>query len=316
MEANQANAAERLEAADLSYWYALSPLDPIPLLNGLAVLGDLSKIHGPDVGVSIVDQATVLELGMIGGVALGARTPSEAVQRVAFALPVHSTHEHLRIDRSQGCLRITHGFHLPVAADTQHAMQVLFCSIMQQLCRFTGMKPPLFSRIEAIPHPDHGLDAFTRHFDAEIAAARLPVLSLWINENVANNPFRVVARDRAATTDFRKIPPLSDDLTLAKTVRAVVNVMLHDGTPSIERVAHAGRMSVRTLQRRLGEEGTSFTEELDRERRKVALRLLGDSDADLADLTLRLGYSAPSAMSRAIRRLTGSSPSGIRSFVR
>ncbi|MGI1660912.1 helix-turn-helix domain-containing protein [Palleronia sp. KMU-117] len=314
MEANQVDAAARLAAADLSYWYALSPLDPIPVLNGLAVLRDLTTGHGPDVGALIVDQGTVRELGMLGGVALGARTPAEAMQRVAFALPLHSTHEQLRVERRDGYLTITHAFSIPVAADAQHAVQILFSSMIQQLCRFTGMKPPLITRIEATAHPEHGLEGFARRFDAEIAEAKSSALTLWIKDDVAINPFRTVARDRAATTDLRSIPPLAEEMTLSGTLRSVINVMLHDGVPSIERAADAGGMSVRTLQRRLAEDGTSFTELLDLERRKVALRLLGDADADLGALTLRLGYSAPSAMSRAIRRLTGSSPSRIRGY--
>jgi AraC-like DNA-binding protein len=234
------------------------------------------------------------------------------MQRVAFALPLHSTHELIKIDHHQGHLRISHRFRLSIAPDAQHAMQILFCSIVQQVCRFTGMKPPLVARIEAVPHPEHGLSAFHGLFDAEVVAARAATLTVLIEDKVANNPFRTVARDRAATVDIRTIPPLAEAPTLAGTVRSVVNVMLHDGSPTIERVAHAGGMSVRTLQRRLSEEGTSFTEQLDLERRKVALSLLGTAHADLGELTIRLGYSAPSALSRAVKRLTGSSPSGLR----
>ena len=88
--------------------------------------------------------------------------------------------------------------------------------------------------------------------------------------------------------------------------------MLHEGEPTVARIARAGAMSVRSLQRRLAEEGTSYSEQLEIVRRNLADALLLDHDASLEDVSVRLGFSGQSVLSRAIRRWTGATPSSIR----
>jgi AraC-like DNA-binding protein len=69
----------------------------------------------------------------------------------------------------------------------------------------------------------------------------------------------------------------------------------------LDEVARSLRMSPRTLQRRLGSEGTRFQELLDRERERLATELerLGVPTKEAA---FRLGFQDPSALSRAKRR--------------
>jgi AraC-like DNA-binding protein len=73
-------------------------------------------------------------------------------------------------------------------------------------------------------------------------------------------------------------------------------------------VAHAMHMSPRTLQRRLEQEQTRFTEVLDRARLDEARRLLADPEAKLADVAFRLGFSDLATFSRAFKRWTGLPP--------
>ena len=67
-------------------------------------------------------------------------------------------------------------------------------------------------------------------------------------------------------------------------------------------------MSGRTLQRRLVEEGTTFSAELDRARELRACALLLDPHLSLAEIGWMLGFSEQRAFSRAFRRWTGSTP--------
>ena len=69
--------------------------------------------------------------------------------------------------------------------------------------------------------------------------------------------------------------------------------------------------SKRSLQRSLGELGTSHSELLDQLRRERAVQLL-DSGMRVADVATALGFTAPSAFFRAYRRWTGTSPKGQR----
>lgn len=312
LEANGADAAAFLEGADLGYWFALRPEDPVPMLGAIRMLRDVARVHGPDVGARIVSQASIGELAFIGRVALGARTPAEALARVSMAIPLHSSHEIIRIDQNRDSVTVVQTLTVPVEDEALHAVHVLFCSMVTQLCRFTGLLPPLLARIEAQPHPEVGLDDLIALFGPRVTPSGDRTLRITLDAHVAHNPFRVVARDRIGSASGVSVPPLAEDPGLAASVRPVIAAMLHGGEPTVERVARAGDMSVRTLQRRLGEEGTSFTAELDRVRRHLAVSLLQSPELDLADLSERLGYSSTSTLSRAVRRLVGDSPSATR----
>jgi AraC-like DNA-binding protein len=68
-------------------------------------------------------------------------------------------------------------------------------------------------------------------------------------------------------------------------------------------------MSARTLQRRLGDSGTTYKELLDDTRRALALAYLSAPQHSVNEITYRLGFSSGSCFTRAFRRWTGQSPS-------
>lgn len=74
------------------------------------------------------------------------------------------------------------------------------------------------------------------------------------------------------------------------------------------RLAELADTSVRTLQRRLGELGISYSEVVDRARFDVASRLLTETDATSVEIAHAIAYSDQSHFARAFRRLTGISP--------
>ena len=96
-------------------------------------------------------------------------------------------------------------------------------------------------------------------------------------------------------------------------VRAVLTHRLRHSEPTQEEVADALNVSARTLQRKLGECGTTFKEILDETRHALALVYLSEPRHSVADVTHLLGFSCGSAFTRAFRRWTGHSPSDWRS---
>jgi AraC-like DNA-binding protein len=92
-------------------------------------------------------------------------------------------------------------------------------------------------------------------------------------------------------------------------VREVLTQRLEHGEPSQEDIAELLNMSARTLQRKLGEGGTSYKEILDDTRHALALAYLSAPRHSVSDVTYLLGFSAGSCFTRAFRRWTGQSPS-------
>lgn len=78
--------------------------------------------------------------------------------------------------------------------------------------------------------------------------------------------------------------------------------------PSLEEVADAQGMSVRTLSRRLDDEGTSYQQLLDDVREELACWLLLQTPLSVEAIAERLGYGDTSNFSRTFRRWVGMTP--------
>jgi AraC-like DNA-binding protein len=76
----------------------------------------------------------------------------------------------------------------------------------------------------------------------------------------------------------------------------------------IDVVARELNLSARTLRRKLEEEGTSFREMLQEQRRRKAEKLLSTRGFHISELAGRLGYSDTAVFSRAFKSWTGLSP--------
>jgi len=103
---------------------------------------------------------------------------------------------------------------------------------------------------------------------------------------------------------------------LIREVREAIRAGLPDGRVTLRHLAAPLRMSARTLQRRLEEEGTSHRRLLDEERRALALHHISDPRVSLVDLAFRLGFADQSAFSRAFARWTSRSPTEYRRSAR
>lgn len=99
---------------------------------------------------------------------------------------------------------------------------------------------------------------------------------------------------------------------LSNDVRRLLRKRLLRGSCSAEGVAGLLAMHRRTLSRHLNGEGTGFREIANEVRFEIACRLLGDTDFSSAQIASALGYSEPSAFTRAFRRWSGQTPSAWR----
>ncbi len=79
-----------------------------------------------------------------------------------------------------------------------------------------------------------------------------------------------------------------------------------------EDVAEALSMSLRTLQRKLQEEGTSFKQLLDETRRELADQYIRNPMVSIGEITYLLGFSGPSNFSRTFKRWNGTAPTEYR----
>jgi len=76
-------------------------------------------------------------------------------------------------------------------------------------------------------------------------------------------------------------------------------------TLTAERLARKLGCSVRTMHRRLRDEGTTYRELLDRVRSTIAMRRLEQSDQTIAEIAYALGFASPQSFHRSFKRWTG-----------
>ncbi len=98
------------------------------------------------------------------------------------------------------------------------------------------------------------------------------------------------------------------DSPFSHRVVAAVEARLADVLLSQEDVAADLGVSVRTMQRRLRDEGVTYSQIHDDVRRQRAERLLRDDELAIFQVAERLGYAEATNFTRAFRRWTGCSP--------
>jgi AraC-like DNA-binding protein len=99
---------------------------------------------------------------------------------------------------------------------------------------------------------------------------------------------------------------------VAMQVKAYLVDKLPSGDVREEAVAVRLSMSLRSLQRRLQDQGTSYKELLEQTRRELAEQYVRNTHLSINEITFLLGFTEPANFSRAFRRWHGVSPSAFR----
>jgi AraC-like DNA-binding protein len=119
--------------------------------------------------------------------------------------------------------------------------------------------------------------------------------------------------ERHAAEVLARLPQRTD---VVSELRRTLATRIARGDVRLATVARALGSSVRTLQRRLEEAGSSYQEVLEQARCDAAERHLGETALSIAEISWLVGYSEPSAFQRAFKRWRGQSPRSFRDGLR
>jgi AraC-like DNA-binding protein len=131
----------------------------------------------------------------------------------------------------------------------------------------------------------------------------------WLSEPIATHSAAMATQFAALLEQEAraKALPLRPTATVEQLLLRSAN-----GKLSIDEVASALQLSVRTLRRRLREDGSSFRAVCERVRVQTAQRLLREQGLTVASAAERLGFSDARAFRRAFKRWLGQVPGKIR----
>ena len=109
-----------------------------------------------------------------------------------------------------------------------------------------------------------------------------------------------------------RLSELDGSATTIDRVHAALLELLLSGSASVEAVSKKLGTSVRTLRRRLKNEGQSFQIVLNRTREDLAKHYLKSSDMIGAEISFLLGFEDPNSFFRAFHSWTGETPEQVR----
>jgi len=133
---------------------------------------------------------------------------------------------------------------------------------------------------------------------------------LCLDKPVALAPLATAHPELARLNDQTVIDYLArqDRNNITMQVRSRIIEQLPEGRPSQGEIAVKLNTSLRSLQRKLHQQETSFKELLNDTQRELALSYIRDSNRSIGEITYLLGVSEPSNFTRAFKRWTGKSP--------
>ena len=265
------------------------------------------------------EAATRAPLGLYGHLIWLSGTLRDALVRGARFYPLVTQRATLALDVADsgdtGAARLTQRM-LAGAARGRILSEYLFASLVLRARRFTGAAfrtramhfahagprdragaapyEALFGTSVTFDEDGQGLDALT--FDASLLD--LPLSTA--------DPF-------AAEAIEAQLSPLQAraDLPWVEQLRLVVRAELVAGRPSIPSMARRLGMSDRVLRRQLEQHGASLRELVASAQAELATERLARG-ASIKEVAFELGFSQPSAFSRAYKRWTGKAPSSSR----
>lgn len=106
----------------------------------------------------------------------------------------------------------------------------------------------------------------------------------------------------------KRIKELEIDDSFSAKVRSLLIELIPAGDDDIESVAKEMALSVRSLQRKLANENTTFIKQLNHTKELLARNYLIDRKISNDDIAFLIGYSDENAFRRAFRSWTGTTP--------
>jgi AraC-like DNA-binding protein len=178
----------------------------------------------------------------------------------------------------------------------------LLCTVTRMVCGQNWAPRSAFLRRPEPPEAGH----YSRYFRAPVAFGsdfsglvfQREVLARPVSSSITTVPERLQRYLRSSFEgDFQE------------QVRRVINSLLptHDCTAGT--VAQCMGYSLRTLQRKLASEQTSFQQQLDQVRSALAISYLQEPRYRLTDISESLGFTESSVFTRSFRRWFGVTPS-------
>lgn len=275
----------------------------------------------PSLGLHTADEHNPGALNILGYVLLSCRTAAQALGRLARYAAL--LNEGLRIeiendgDRTACRFEAVPGLDNYLARSPRQVMEAMAAGVVIVLRRVpTAPVAPLAVSFRHAAPDDVSEHARVFRVVPAFSAARSEVVfrSRDLDTGLLSaNPALLQLLEAQAS---RLLEHLHQHGPVARRIVTMLATRLEDTVPPLAAIAGMLAMSERSVQRELRREGTSYRALVDGVRREIALQQLATPGTSAGQVAFLLGFSEPSAFTRAFRRWTGGSPSAYRRAAR
>jgi AraC-like DNA-binding protein len=288
----------------------------IPHITMATFVDAVAKLSGEEhFGLIVAPHLTIASKGCWGEYMLGAPTLGTAIRRGIATIGFHSRGDVMSLAVDNGEARLSYGS-AAKGRDGYVHVAIGTAGILLSICRAFLPEPWRPLRIELDIARPRNTAAFEDVFGCPVVFDA-PGTSICLDA--------ALLRSRLASGGT--LPPITvEDIARARVecgklgdfrevIAEQVWCQVLTGQVSIESAACAVDTSVRTLQRELNREGTSFRALVNAMRTKRAAALLRETNASVTEVSSMLGYSSPAHFARAFRHETGISPNEFRRHI-
>ncbi|MCK0095069.1 AraC family transcriptional regulator [Yoonia sp. F2084L] len=158
------------------------------------------------------------------------------------------------------------------------------------------------------PHVDEYPELFRVPVQFNATRNALQIDPVWDSPDTEFEPGNEYAFGIFTRHADEMLAKLPADTSIRAQIEAQILPKIHEGSISMDKIAHDIAMSRQTLYRRLKDEGVTFAEIHDDLRQRMAMEYLGGQKVTVNETAYLLGFSEASSFVRAFKRWTGLSP--------
>ncbi|MBT9383528.1 AraC family transcriptional regulator [Pseudooceanicola sp. CBS1P-1] len=263
-------------------------------------------------GLAYGQDFTPQMLGLIGYIATSSANLGEAAQNLATFFPWHQQGTTTTLCQQDGLCWLSYRIDpARVAERRQDALVTMgmYCNVFRHAAG-PGWSPELID----LEQPDCGDRAqIEAAFGAPVRFGQATNALVYRKADGARAmPGADAALRELLCCNLRSLGMAQAEPDTAARTAALIRENLSEPGLDLDFVAERLQMPRWTLQRRLHDAGTSFADLLEGERRRMAARYLAVPKLSVSVIAERLGYSEPSAFTRAFRRWEGVAPATYR----
>jgi AraC-like DNA-binding protein len=286
----------------------------IPFVKHVALLEAAAEhLEDPDFGLHFGSSVDPLDAGALAFLAANSPTLGGALNNLASYLLVFTEGVEMRIETGDPLAVV--GFQIiDPNVERFGQLEEFGLVLLMNICRFVVARRLTPEWVECLHHRRQSIEALEQYFASPVHFGQKRS-ALVLNKDMLdiacrNADDRLLRILKTHCNDL--LEKLSQTADLKEHVAHLVSSHLPSSSVNAKSVARELGLSERTIARRLAEQGLSFGQIVDDVRRQLAKRYLREPAMRPSQIAYLLGYSEPSAFTRAFRRWTGQSPTQYR----